>query len=191
MHIKKKADDTNVKKELPFFASFPPPLPNCILPLGCWKGNVLFPGLGSWRISSKKCDTLFEEIFPVCPMRLLSKNFQNSIGAKQMINKILWQVFLLSKWAIKTLPLGMCTWAFLTMANKNLTLRKQGLSLLTLALSVHFDKRCDALVSRMDSRKLHGWKILIKRSCTKRAGIVCVLFQKGEKVVTLFFFYIC
>ena len=126
MHIKKKADDTNVKDGTAFFA----PLSSSQLytSLGMLKRQRIV----SWNLAEaeepahKKCDTLLEEIFPV-----LSHGTSKYLLLR--INKILWlRFFLLSKWAIKNPSSWYVYLSFLTMANKNLTLRKLGLSLLAL-----------------------------------------------------------
>ena len=89
----------------------------------------------SWNLAEaeepahKKCDTLLEEIFPV-----LSHGTSKYLLAMPTKDKqnIMAQVFLLSKWAIKNPSSWYVYLSFLTMANKNLTLRKLGLSLLAL-----------------------------------------------------------
>ena len=86
MHIKKKADDTNVKDGTAFFA----PLSSSQLytSLGMLKRQRIV----SWNLAEaeepahKKCDTLLEEIFPV-----LSHGTSKYLLLR--INKILWLRF--------------------------------------------------------------------------------------------------
>ena len=67
MQIKKKADDTNVKKELPFFASFPLLFPTVYFPWDVEKATYCFLASEAEESAAKNVTHYLKKYFLFVP----------------------------------------------------------------------------------------------------------------------------